>query len=101
MRHGLVVLLLVITAACGSELVVESNTSWTGFIGGTGAGSSVSGSGDQTFDLNSGTTCWNFQKQTESGHLKVYAKEKSIFGSSRSGEAETVASFGVVSGCIS
>ncbi len=100
MRQVLAVLLLVITTACGTELIVESDTSWDGFIGGT-SGSSVDGSGDHTFELKSGTTCWSFQKQTTGGRLKAYAKQKTLFGSSRSGEAETFADFGVVTGCTS
>ena len=93
--------------ACGpTELFIESDTEWDGVIGGSsGTGgsssqSSVSGTGNRTFELEKGTTCWNFRKRTEGGRLKAYAKEPSLLGSDSKGEAETVAPFGVVSGCI-
>lgn len=96
----LAVVLVTALVACGSDLKVESDTSWDGFIGGAGgAGASVEGSGNHTFELNPGITCWNFQKQTQAGRLRAYVEKKTIFGSDEVGDATTTAQYGIVSGC--
>ncbi len=107
MRKILAAVILAGATACGPTVLhVESDTEWDGVIGGSpdnggpSTQSNASGSGNRIFELEKGTTCWNFRKQTEGGRLKAYAKEPSLLGSDSKGEAETVAPFGVVSGCI-
>lgn len=95
----LVVVLLTATACGGPTMVIESDTSWSGSIGGTGSSATYSGSGNREFDLESGTTCWSIQKQTRPGRLRAYVKRKTITGSDVEGDATTNAEFGVVSGC--
>ena len=93
---------LFLCAACGgTELHVESNTTWSGHINGS-SGASYDGSGNEVFKLETGVlTCWSFQKQTPAGSLRVYAVEGGIFGTGKAGDATTTAQYGVVSGCTS
>ncbi len=101
MRKLLAAVIIAGVTACGpTELFVESDTEWAGFYGNNISGRSVSGTGNRTFELGGGTTCWNFQKQTESGRLRAFAKKPALIGSDREGESETSAPFGVVTGCV-
>lgn len=100
MRYVLLAGLVAVMACDDRELIVESNTSWSGFIDGDDAGFSRDGSGNATFELGSGTTCWAFQKDSEGGRLRVYAKTREVFGSDRHGDASTTAAYGAVSGCV-
>jgi hypothetical protein len=92
-----VILIAVLVTACGERvMVVESDTSWSGSIG----NSSRDGYGDQILKMSgSGTWCWSIQKQTRGGYLKAYSRTPSITGTEKSGEAETNAQFGIVTGC--
>ena len=101
MRKLAGVVAIVLLGACTDrELIIESNTSWSGFIGGEESGYSRDGSGNAKFDLDEGRTCWTFQKETEQGSIRAYAKTRELFGSDRSGDAWTTTEFGVVAGCI-
>lgn len=99
MRILMLAIAVFLLAGCeGRTLHVESNTSWTGYIGGD-AGSSVEGRGNHSWPLNPGTTCWSFQKETEGGTLRAYASGGGIAAPDRQGDATTTAAYGVVSGC--
>jgi hypothetical protein len=114
MKKMLAVVVIAVVTACGStELVVESNTSWYGYVQGLNSGPTwpsgyrngmrVSGSGDRRFELDSRTTCWKILLSAP-GRLKVYALKKSLTGSERVGEDEvTVLEWhteGHVRGCL-
>ena len=92
-----VIIMAVLVTACGPrEMVVESDTRWSGAIG----NSSRDGFGNETFPITgSGTWCWSIQKQTRSGYLRAYSRTPSILGVEKSGEGETNAQFGIVTGC--
>jgi hypothetical protein len=92
--------IMLLSACTDRELIIESNTSWSGFIGGEESGYSRNGSGNATFDLDEGRTCWEFQKETAEGSIRAYAKTRELFGSDRSGDAWTTTEFGFVAGCI-
>lgn len=87
---------------CSTKLIVESSTSWSGFITTRYTGRSVAGAGDQVFKLQSDDSdfCWSFQKLTEGGVLRAYIKDgwSGITGSHHR-FAETTAPFGYVTGC--
>ena len=90
-----VVLLL---AGCSQpDLVVESDTVWTGNVIGSSSTSQVEGSGNKTYQLRSGQTCWNFKKATEQGNLRAYAK---VRGNRTSGDDRTSAPLGSINGCV-
>lgn len=91
------VLITCLVTACGERvMVVESDTSWSGSIG----NSSRDGFGNEIFPISgSGTWCWAIQKKTRGGYLKAYSRTPSIAGTEKSGEAETNAQFGIVTGC--
>ncbi len=90
-----VVLLL---AGCSQpDLVVESDTVWTGNVIGSSSTSQVEGSGNKTYQLRSGQTCWNFKKVTEQGNLRAYAK---VRGNRTSGDDRTSAPLGSINGCV-
>ena len=97
---ALVATIALLGACTNRELVIESSTSWTGFIEDDESGFSRDGSGNATFDLDRGTTCWTFQKATEQGSLRAYARTKELFGNDTRGEARTTAAYGFVTGCI-
>jgi len=118
MKMILAVVVFGCVTACGStELVVESDTTWNGYIQGLNSGAtwpsgyrngtSVSGSGDHRVELDSRTTCWRILLSAP-GRLKVYATKKSLTGSERVGEDEVTAPRGVrphqtlghVEGCL-
>jgi hypothetical protein len=98
MKTFSIALAVVALAGCGRELHVESDTEWSGAIGGVSSSSSVDGSGNDVFDIEPGD-CWTFQKETRTGSLRAYATSKTIFGEDKTGEAVTSAEFGIVSGC--
>ena len=91
---------VALSACTDREVIVESNTSWSGFIGEEESGYSRDGSGNARFEVDDGRTCWTFQKETEDGYLRAYAKTKEIFGTDRHGDARTTAAFGIVTGCV-
>lgn len=96
-----VVLAVGVSACTDRDIIVESNTTWSGFIGEEESGYSRDGSGNARFEIDdSGRTCWTFQKETEAGYLRAYAKTKEIFGTDRQGDARTTTAFGIVSGCV-
>jgi hypothetical protein len=92
--------IMLLSACTDRELIIESNTSWSGFIGGEESGYSRDGSGNAKFELEEGRTCWTFQKETTDGSIRVYARTKELFGTERYGDAWTTTEFGVVAGCI-
>ena len=94
-----VALAIGLGACTDRQLVVESNTEWSGFIDEEESGYSRDGSGNARFDLDRGRACWTFNKNTEAGFLTVYAKTKDIFGTDRHGHASTTAAYGFVTGC--
>ena len=90
-----------LSACTDREIIVESNTSWSGFIGEEESGYSRDGFGNAKFDVDGGSrACWTFQKETEDGYLRAYARTKEIFGTDRHGDARTTAVFGIVTGCV-
>ncbi len=100
MKRLVLLVPLFALAACSITLEIESDTSWSGAVGGTSS-TTIDGSRNRSIDIPSGT-CWSFQKQTETGRLRVYATSTSIVGATnREGEAVTTARYGVVSGCAS
>ena|ERR1043166_1516041 len=98
--------LVVPLAACGADVVVESNTSWAGdicehfYCAAEYTDHELRGSGNKSFSQDSEQICYWFGKTTDSGYVRVYIKEKDIFGSSRNAEHETSASHGSVSACL-
>ena len=90
-------------ALCGGckdpQLIVESDTEWSGAIAGDNSRTSQQGNGNHSFTLRSGLTCWTFQKETAAGTLRAYAVFHALTGRQRKGDATTVANYGVVSGC--
>jgi hypothetical protein len=75
-----------------SRLTIESNTSWSGALGGTSNTQSYDGSGDGWIEYW-GQVCYSLQMQTDVGYLRATFHETST------GHAETTAAFGVISGC--
>ena len=91
---------VVMLAACsGPTLYVESDTAWSGTVTGEGRNQSaaVEGTGNRTFDLRRGTTCWEFRKATAEGSLRVYATK---VGNRGTGDDRTTDPFGTVNGCV-
>jgi hypothetical protein len=85
-------------AACsGPTLHVTSDTAWSGTVNGNGRSDTVAGSGDKTFELRRGTTCWTFNKTTAQGTLRAYARGN---GSPLNGDDRTADPFGSVNGCV-
>ncbi len=74
------------------RLTIESNTGWSGALGGTNNTQSYDGSGDGWIEYW-GSVCYTLQKQTDAGYLRATFQETSR------GHAETTAAFGVISGC--
>lgn len=90
---------LLVGACTSKTLEIESNTTWSGAIGGD-ATSTIDGRGSRSIGIpSSGIYCWDLQKQTQEGSLRVYAKVKTVTSSERDGDATTTAEYGVVSGC--
>jgi len=100
----LIALALVACLGCGDalgpdcsqsspcRLTIESNTSWSGSLGGTSNSQSYDGSGDGWIEYW-GQVCYTLQMQTDVGYLRATFQETST------GHAETTAAFGVISGC--
>ena len=100
MFRSLLILATASLAACQSKtLEIESDTQWSGSVGGTSS-RTIDGSGNSSVDIDANDTiCWDFQKQTQGGRLRVYAKVHSITGNDRDGDETTTAQFGIASGC--
>ena len=95
-----VILIAVLVTACDEsrEMVIESDTGWSGSI----VNASRDGFGNETFPITGSCDwCWSIQKQTRGGYLKAYARMNGLYGMKESGVAETTAQFGVVTGCSS
>lgn len=96
---GLTCLALVLGCG-GTTLVVDSDTSWAGTVGGYGP---ISGRLRAEYDLtDAAKQCWTVAKMTEAGTLRVYAKTSEWFGlgDEVSGEATTTEPMGSVTGCL-
>ena len=80
-------------------LYVESNTAWTGRVGGSDAtyAAEVQGEGNKVYELRSGTTCWEFRKLTAEGTLRAYATKR---GNRTEGDDRTTQPFGQIAGCV-
>jgi hypothetical protein len=84
----------------GTTLVVDSDTSWAGMVGGYGA---ISGRLRAEYDLaDAANQCWTVSKTTEAGTLRVYASTSEWFGlgDEVNGEATTTQPMGSVTGCL-
>lgn len=90
-------LLLVLVGCDKPTLYIESDTVWTGRVIGSSSTSEVEGTGNKTYKLRSGQTCWSFTKATEQGRLRVFAK---IRGNRTNGDDRTTQPFGTVNGCV-
>jgi hypothetical protein len=102
--------LVVLLLGCGgTEVVLESNTSWWGDICVTPycpvsatSAHELRGSGNKSFpqDGQSGDqVCYWFGNLTDTGYVRVYIKDDSIFGSDNHEDHKSSASHGAVSGC--
>jgi len=94
------VALIMTAGGCTSKtLEIESDTNWSGAVGSTGS-RTIDGRGNRSFDIDpSGIVCWDFQKQSEAGRLRAYAKIHTLVSADRDGDETTTAAFGVVTGC--
>ena len=82
----------MVLSGCGKELIVESDTSWSGSMN----GSSIEGGGNKTYDMDN-SSCATFQKNTERGYLRL--KVKGGILNSILDESSTTARYGVCSVC--
>jgi hypothetical protein len=67
-------------AGCGgTDLTIESDTTWRGTIDGEGE---VAETGTKTFGLRTGqqVVCWSLTKATEAGVMRVYTEKSTWFG---------------------
>lgn len=96
-KVALAAVVLLLVGCDKPTLYIESDTGWTGRVNGSGSASEVEGSGNKTYELRSGQTCWNFKKSTEQGTLRAYAK---IRGNRTNGDDRTTQPFGEVNGCV-
>lgn len=94
------VALLAVAACSDKELVVESNTTWSGVIVGLGG---VQGEGNATIDLSNAPSdvCWTLKKETSAGTLRAYLRDKTWFGlgTEIDGDQTTTAPGGQIGGC--
>ncbi len=96
------VLVLGALAGCKleTELVVESDTDWSGNVDRHGE---VTGRGHARFDLTTGDgsrVCWALSKQSTAGTLRAYTEEEGAFGGTHIGNVRvTTAPNGSVEGC--
>jgi|SRR5687768_3234744 len=97
-----VVAVTLLTSCGGRTLRIESDTSWTGTVGGI----PVSGHGSLDMELPArnggrGAVCWDIRKTSEAGTLRAHVEQSTFFGlgSVVEGEMTTTAPFGVVAGC--
>ena len=90
---------LALVACDKPTLYVESNTAWTGRVGGSDAqySAEVQGEGNKVYELRSGTTCWEFRKLTADGTLRAYARKR---GNRTEGDEKTTQPFGQIAGCV-
>ena len=69
---------LVLGGCNDKDLVIESNTTWTGRVDRIGT---LSGRGSARYQLDvPGQICWTFTKTSTAGILRVYAEDKTWFG---------------------
>ncbi|HET9325678.1 MAG TPA: hypothetical protein VFQ05_02785 [Candidatus Eisenbacteria bacterium] len=90
MRFLVLLLAAATLAGCSKKIRVESDTTWEGTVN----GATVTGTGDQTYELNGDTNCYTLKKTTAVGYLRVKIKKGT--GSDQSTEAE----FGEIRGCL-
>jgi hypothetical protein len=94
------VIALLVLGACTDKIVVESNTTWVGYIGPTTGGTEYTGSNNQTFKAPSGNYCWSFSKTTDSGFLRAYLKGGfPNITATKDGDQTTTDPKGTVAGC--
>ncbi len=90
----------VLLGACDDkDLVIESNTTWTGKVDKVGT---LSGRGSARYKLDvPGQICWEFTKTSTYGILRVYAEDKTWFGLGTQVDSDdnTTAPNGKVIGC--
>ena len=98
-RFTLLTTALVLVGCDKPTLYVESNTAWTGRVGGSDAqySAEVQGEGNKVYELRSGTTCWEFRKLTADGTLRAYATKR---GNRTEGDDKTTQPFGQIAGCV-
>jgi hypothetical protein len=104
LRFALPVVAALLLAGCGEQIIhIESDTTWSGTIG----DAPVSGRGAYTGRLPARTTsrgevCWNIQKTTEAGTLRVWVEQSTFFGLGNLIDADntTTAPHGTVAGCV-
>ena len=92
--------LALVTSCGGTTLVVDSDTSWAGTVGGFGP---ISGRLRAEYDLaDAANQCWTVSKTTEAGTLRVYAITSEWFGlgDEVNGEGLTTEPLGSVTGCL-
>lgn len=91
---------LLLTPACESSrtLIVESDTAWNGGFFGPRGSRFVVGKGEAQFPVED-ARCWLFQKETDSGSLRVTVERSSAVGVAREWEATTDSAFGLVGNC--
>jgi hypothetical protein len=92
---------VAILAGCDSkELVVQSNTGWTGTITDIGT---VSGTGNEVIDLSDAPTnvCWELRKTSSAGVLRAYLRDETWFGLGKEydGDQTTSEPGGQIGGC--
>jgi hypothetical protein len=100
LKSGLPLLAALLLASCGEQVLhIESDTVWSGTVG----GSAVSGRGSWEGRLPArtpgrGQVCWRIQKDTDAGTLRAWVEQGTIFGLGNVGESEmtTTAPHGVV-----
>jgi hypothetical protein len=79
-QRSMAVCALLLLAGCGgTDLTVESDTSWGGTIDGIGT---LEESGSKSYSLSTGRqrVCWSLSKRTEAGVLRVYTEQSTWFG---------------------
>jgi len=86
--------------ACNDkDLVIESNTTWTGTVDRIGT---LTGRGNARYQLDvPGQICWDFHKTSTFGVLRVYAEDKTWFGLGTEVDSDdtTIEPNGHVTGC--
>jgi hypothetical protein len=94
----------LLLASCGEQVLhIESDTIWSGSVG----GSAISGRGSWEGRLpnrtpSRGQVCWRIQKDSDAGTLRAWVEQGTFFGAGNVVESEmtTTAPHGVVSGCV-
>jgi hypothetical protein len=104
LRSALPFVAALLLASCGEQVLhIESDTAWSGTVG----GSAVSGRGPWEGRLPArtpgrGQVCWRIQKDSDAGTLRAWVEQGTFFGLGNVVESEmtTTAPHGVVSGCV-